>query len=62
MPKGNEAVSNGNEQKGISLLQKSVEMNNYDAAYLSLAKLYSELGENEKAISAAENALKHRTE
>jgi tetratricopeptide (TPR) repeat protein len=57
---GNEAVSNGNEQKGISLLQKSVEMNNYDAAYLSLAKLYSELGENEKAISAAENALKHR--
>jgi tetratricopeptide (TPR) repeat protein len=57
---GNEAVSNGNEEKGISFLQKSVELNNYDAAYLSLAKLYSELGENEKAISAAENALKHR--
>jgi tetratricopeptide (TPR) repeat protein len=57
---GNEAVTNGNHTKGISLLEKSVEMNNYDAAYLSLAKLYSELGENEKAVSAAENALKHR--
>jgi tetratricopeptide (TPR) repeat protein len=57
---GNEAVSNGNEEKGAAFLEKSVELNNYDAAYLSLAKLYSELGENEKAISAAENALKHR--
>jgi tetratricopeptide (TPR) repeat protein len=57
---GNEAISNGNEEKAISFLQKSVEMNNYDAAYLSLAKLYSELGENDKAIAAGESALKYR--
>jgi len=57
---GNEALSNGNEEKAITYLQKSVEMNNYDAAYLSLAKLYSELGEDDKAIAAAENALKYR--
>jgi tetratricopeptide (TPR) repeat protein len=57
---GNEAVNNGNSEKGISYLQKAVEMNNYDAAYLSLAKLYSELGDNDKTIAAAESALKHR--
>ncbi len=57
---GNEAVSNGNQEKAISYLQKAVEMNNYDAAYLSLAKLYSELGEDDKSIDAAEKALKYR--
>jgi tetratricopeptide (TPR) repeat protein len=57
---GNEAIANGSEEKAITYLQKSAEMNNYDAAYLSLAKLYSELGEDDKTISAAENALKYR--
>jgi tetratricopeptide (TPR) repeat protein len=58
---GNEAISNGNEERGVGYLEKAVEMNNYDAAYLSLAKIYSELGQNEKAIDAAQNALKHRS-
>jgi len=58
---GNEAVSNGNSQKGIEYLNKAVENDNYDAAYLSLAKLYSELGEWDKSISASENALKYKS-
>jgi len=57
---GNEAVSNGNQEKAVTYLAKSVEMNNYDAAYLSLAKLYSELGEYDKTIDAAGKALKYR--
>ena len=58
---GNEAVSNGNSQKGIEYLNKAVENDNYDAAYLSLAKLYSELGEWDKSISASEKALKYKS-
>lgn len=58
---GNESVSNGNAQKGIEYLNKAVENDNYDAAYLSLAKLYSELGEWDKSISASESALKYKS-
>lgn len=58
---GNEAVSDGNSAKAIEYLTKGAETSNYDAAYLSLAKLYSELGEWDKTISAGENALKHRS-
>jgi tetratricopeptide (TPR) repeat protein len=58
---GNEAISNGNSQKGIEYLTKAVENDNYDAAYLSLAKLYSELGEWDKSISASESALKYKS-
>jgi len=58
---GNESVSNGNAQKGIEYLNKAVENDNYDAAYLSLAKLYSELGEWGKSISASESALKYKS-
>ena len=58
---GNEELSNGNSKKGIEYLKKSVESSNYDAAYLSLAKVYSELGEWDNSIAAAENALKYRS-
>ncbi len=58
---GNVAITEGNSKKGIEYLQKAVENNNYDAAYLSLSKIYSEIGEWDNAISAAENALKYRS-
>ncbi len=58
---GSEAMSDGNTEKAIANLKKAVENNNYDAAYLSLAKVYSENGEYDKSIEAAENALKYRS-
>lgn len=58
---GNQALTEGNANKGIDYLTKAVEYNNYDAAYLSLAKIYSELGEWDKSISASDNALKYRS-
>lgn len=58
---GNTEMSQGNATKAIENLNKSVEYDNYDAAYLSLAKLYSELGDWDKSISASENALKYKS-
>lgn len=58
---GNEAIANGNSTKAVEYLTKAAETSNYDAAYLSLAKLYSELAQWDKAISAGENALKYRS-
>ncbi|QQS34625.1 MAG: tetratricopeptide repeat protein [Ignavibacteriales bacterium] len=58
---GTTAMSDGNVNKAVEYLQKAVTMNNYDAAYLSLAKLYSETGDWDKSISAAENALKYKS-
>jgi len=58
---GNESLAGGDANKGIEYLIKSVENDNYDAAYLSLAKVYSELGKWDESISAAENALKYRS-
>lgn len=58
---GNDALSGGDATKGIEYLKKSVENDNYDAAYLSLAKVYSELGKWDESIAAAENALKYRS-
>ena len=48
-------------QQAVDYLQKAVDNSNYDAAYLSLAKVYSDLGEYDKVIEAAQNALKYRT-
>ncbi len=59
--KGNEALSDGNTEKAIDNLKKAVSFSNYDAAYLSLAKVYSETGKNDEAIDAAQNALKYRS-
>jgi tetratricopeptide (TPR) repeat protein len=58
---GNESLSGGDSNKGIEYLKKSVENDNYDAAYLSLAKVYSESGKYDEAIEAAQNALKYRS-
>ncbi|MDP2364261.1 MAG: hypothetical protein Q8M94_10905 [Ignavibacteria bacterium] len=58
---GNNALTGGDANKGIEYLKKAVENDNYDAAYLSLAKVYSELGKYDESISAAENALKYRS-
>lgn len=58
---GNDAMTSGNSSKAIEYLQKGAAHSNYDAAYLSLAKLYSEIGEWDKCISASENALKYRS-
>jgi tetratricopeptide (TPR) repeat protein len=58
---GNDALASGDAQKGIDYLKKSVENDNYDAAYLSLAKVYSEMGKYDESIAAAQNALKYRS-
>lgn len=58
---GNDEISKGNAKKAVEYLNKAVENDNYDAAYLSLAKLYSELNEWDKSISASENALKYKS-
>ena len=58
---GNQELTNGNADKGIEYLEKAVANYNYDAAYLSLAKIYSEIGQWDKSISASENALKYRS-
>lgn len=58
---GTNEISNGNSNKAIEYLNKSVEFDNYDAAYLSLAKLYSETGSYDKSLSASESAMKYRS-
>jgi tetratricopeptide (TPR) repeat protein len=58
---GNDEISKGNASKAVEYLNKAVENDNYDAAYLSLAKLYSELGEWDKSILASESALKYKS-
>ncbi len=57
---GNDAMSDGNPKKAVEFLQKAVDNSNYDAAFLSLAKVYADLGEYDKVIDAAQNALKYR--
>ena len=54
-------MQNGNSTKAIEDLNKAVGYNNYDAAYLSLAELYSQLNEYDKCIDASENALKYKS-
>ncbi len=58
---GNAALNDGNSKKAIDDLQNAVKNNNYDAAYLTLAKIYTDLSKWDEAIDAAQNALKFRT-
>lgn len=58
---GNDYLASGDVNKGIEFLKKAVDNDNYDAAYLSLAKVYSELGKYDESIEAALNALKYRS-
>ena len=57
---GTIAISDGNSTKAIEFLLRAVKNSNYDAAYLALAKIYSETGDYDRSIDAAENALKYR--
>ncbi len=50
----------GRKDKAINLLNEAVSNNPYDASYLMLAELYNDQGEYQKALDAANNALKHR--
>lgn len=56
-----EEISKADTVKAFEYLNKSVEFDNYDATYLSLAKLYSGKGEWDKSISASESALKYKS-
>ncbi len=47
-------------KKAIGLLNKAVGYDNYDGAYLALARNYVEASEYNSAINAAEKALKYR--
>jgi tetratricopeptide (TPR) repeat protein len=58
---GTNEISSGNSSKAIEYLTKSVGYDNYDAAYLSLAKLYSETGNYDKSLTACESAMKYRS-
>jgi tetratricopeptide (TPR) repeat protein len=57
---GNTAFSNKNNAKSIEYLEKAVSYSDLDAAYLSLAKVYSETAQYDKSLAAAENALKFK--
>lgn len=57
---GNEAMKGGNGQKALEYLNKAVELDKYDSAFLLLAQLNVELGNYDAAIKAAEDALKYR--
>jgi tetratricopeptide (TPR) repeat protein len=57
---GTSAMNDGNSAKAIDYLKKAVSNSNYDAAYLALAKIYSEVGNYDACLSAAQNALKYR--
>lgn len=56
-----EEISKADTVKAFEYLNKSVEFDNYDATYLSLAKLYAGKGEWDKSISASESALKYKS-
>lgn len=57
---GTIAMTDGNSTKAIGFLEKAVANSDYDAAYLALAKIYSETGAYDKSIEAAEKALRNR--
>ena len=57
---GDEANKKGDSKNAIDYFEKAVANSDYDVAYLSLAKVYTETNEWDKAISAAENAVKFR--
>lgn len=58
--KGNTEKSLGNYKKAIDNFMKVLEYYDSDGAYLGLADSYLELGNNEKAIEYASQAIAHR--
>jgi tetratricopeptide (TPR) repeat protein len=57
---GDAQRTNGNYDQAVKYLTEAVSYANFDAAYLALAGLYVDLGKFDKAISAANNAIKYR--
>lgn len=57
---GNEAMKSGSGAKAVEYLNKAVELDKYDSAFLLLAQLHVELGNYDAAIKSAEDALKYR--
>ena len=58
---GNDEMKQGNPTKAVEYLTKAVDNDKLDAAYLSLAQIYSETGNWDKCIAASENALKYKS-
>ncbi|MBV6513484.1 MAG: tetratricopeptide repeat protein [Ignavibacteriales bacterium] len=58
---GSSSMADGNYEKAIEYLTKATALNNYDAAWLYLAQAYNEIANFDKAIEAAENAIKHKS-
>ncbi len=57
---GSKAKSDGDFNKAVELLQKSVDINNYDLAFFRLAEVQYELGNYDQAIENADKALNNR--
>ncbi len=57
---GGQAKQDGNFQKAVEILEKSVAAYDYDLAYLKLAEVFTELGNYDKAIENADKALNSR--
>lgn len=57
---GSKAKNDGDFNKAVELLQKSVEINNYDLAFFRLAEVQYELGNYDQAIESADKALNNR--
>ncbi len=56
---GSKEETNANSSKAIEYYTKGAEISNYDKAYLSLAKIYTDLAKWDQAISASQNAIKN---
>ncbi len=57
---GLQAKRDGNHKKAISYLNEAVSNYKYDSAFLALAEIYNELGDYNKALVAADNAINNR--
>ncbi len=58
---GASEMADHNNEAAIKDLNKAVENSNYDAAYLALAKAYSDMGNWDKTLESAQNALKYKS-
>ncbi len=58
---GNEATNDNDVKKAIEDYKKATALSNYDAAYLALAKAYSDAGDYDNCLQAAQNALKYKS-
>ncbi|PJA98129.1 MAG: hypothetical protein CO128_08820 [Ignavibacteriales bacterium CG_4_9_14_3_um_filter_30_11] len=57
---GERAFANGRSTDALNYLNNAVNNQNYDAAYLIIAKIHNDLGNWVKSLDAAQKALKYR--